>query len=190
VTSTRPVRLRPAHVPFAALAVASMLLVGGCSKSNDSPSPTSSASGGLLDKALKESTTGDTAGAKRDFKALATQNPGEKLAPYNLGVIAQRAGDDATAVAEYNKALAIDPNYEPALYNLAILIAKKGDNSSAVALYQRAIKANPKDANAHYNLGLLYQSMGDLQKAVAEVNAAIKLNPSLKPISTSSPAAK
>lgn len=166
------------------VALAVGLLAQGCggdAKPAPSAAPSASTdSATLLDRALKASAAGDTAAAQRDFEALRVQDPANKLAPYNLGVLAQQAGDDNTAAARYDEALKIDPAYEPALYNLAILTNKRGDAQGAADLYERAIQADPGDANAHYNLGLLLRRLGDAGRGDAEIKKAIKLDPSLK----------
>ena len=184
MTHSTPGRLRRTGLSLtAALAVG--LLAQGCGSDEPAaPSATPSTSAdpaALLDRALKESAGGDTAAAKRDFEALRTSDPANKLAPYNLGVLAQQAGDDATAATRYGETLKIDPNYEPALYNLAILTNKRGDAKGAADLYQRAVTADPGDANAHYNLGLLLRRLGDQARGDAEIAKAIQLDPTLKP---------
>lgn len=174
-------RLRTAGVPVAVVLIG--LLVQGCS-GGDTPAPraasATSAPGDLLEQALKANADGDTAAAKRNFEALLAAEPMNKLASYNLGVLAQQAGDEKAAAEGYTRTLEVDPNYEPALYNLAILTNKQGDAQGAAALYERALKADPTDANAHYNLGLLLRRLGDPARGAAEIGEAIRLDPSLK----------
>ncbi len=177
-------RLRRTGITLTA-ALAMGLLVQGCGGSDEPSAPTAAPStsfdaAALLDRALKASAAGDSAAAKRDFEALRVQDPTNKLAPYNLGVLAQQAGDDNTAAARYDETLKIDPNYEPALYNLAILTNKRGDAEGAAALYERAIQADPGDANAHYNLGLLLRRLGNETRGDALIRKAVQLDPTLK----------
>lgn len=161
-------------------------LLAGCSARNaDShaaniSSPTSVDKAALLEKALKEQAAGNTDAAGKSFRALLREDPKNKFAFYNLGVLAHQAGDAATAMSDYKQALTIDPAYEPALYNLAILTDNAGDAKGAVALYRNAIKADPTDGGAHFNLGLLLQRLGDQAGAVKEINTAIKLDPAFK----------
>ena len=173
-----------------AVLMSGMLLLQGCGGgAAPSPQPTAADPAVLLDQALKANASGDSAGAKRGFEALLRQDPNNKLAAYNLGVLAQQAGDDVAAAGHYKKTLELDPAYEPALYNLAILTNKQGDDQAAAALYERAIKADPRDANAHYNYGLLLRRLGNEQRAQSEIAKAIKLDPGLKqpaPVATPS----
>ena len=173
-----------------AVLLSGMLLLQGCGGgAAPSPEPTVANPGVLLEQALKANANGDSAGAKRGFEALLQQDPNNKLAAYNLGVLAQQAGDDVAAAGHYKKTLELDPVYAPALYNLAILTNKQGDAQTAAALYERAIKADPRDANAHYNYGLLLRSLGNEQRAQLEIDKAIELDPSLKqpaPVASSS----
>ena len=135
----------------------------------------------LLAEALDENAKGNSAAARKKFQELLRQDPANKLAAYNLGVLAQQAGDLREARSKYELTLNLDPAYEPALYNFAILTNQEGDAKGAVALYERAIKADPRDANAHYNLGLLLRRLGDEQRSELAIGEALKLDPSLKP---------
>lgn len=183
MTLHTPGRLRRSALSVTA-ALALGLFVQGCG--SDEPSApagapsTSTDTAALLDRALKASAAGDTVAAQRDFEALRAQDPANKLAAYNLGVLAQQAGDDTTAAARYDETLKIDTAYEPALYNLAILTTRRGDVQGAVDLYERAIQADPGDANAHYNLGLLLRRLGDETRGDAEIRKAVQLDPTLK----------
>jgi Tfp pilus assembly protein PilF len=189
---TLPTRLSRTSCTALATVTLVGLLVQGCSGTDAAtpgPSPTPTlAPAALLERALSENASGDGAAAKKDFEALLAQDPANKLAAYNLGVLAQQAGDEAGAAAKYTRTLEIDPSYEPALYNFAILTNKQGDQKGAAALYERAVIADPKDANAHYNLGLLLLRLGDPARGAAQVDQAIGLDPTLtRPTALSSP---
>lgn len=172
---------RPAARWVGPLLMSGTLLLSGCGGGEaPSPAPSVADPAVLLDQALEANASGDTAAAQRTFEALLRQEPTNKLAAYNLGVLAQQAGDDTAAGDYYEKTLDIDPAYEPALYNLAILTNKQGDAQGAAALYERAIASDPKDANAHYNYGLLLRRLGDADRAQSEIDKAIELDPSLK----------
>ena len=164
-----------------AVLMSGIMLLQGCGGgAAPNPKPSAADPAVLLDQALKANASGDSAAAKGGFEALLRQDPNNKLAAYNLGVLAQQAGDDAAAAGHYKKTLELDPTYEPALYNLAILTNKQGDAQGAAALYERAIKADPRDANAHYNYGLLLRRLGNEQRAQSLIDQAIKLDPGLK----------
>ncbi len=189
MTSDNRLYARGASRWVGALLVSGTLLLQACGgDAEPGPDPKAADPAVLLDQALKANAGGDSAGAKRGFEALLQQDPDNKLASYNLGVLAQQAGDDAAAAGHYRKTLALDPVYEPALYNLAILTTEQGDAKAAAALYERAIKADPRDANAHYNYGLLLRRLGNERRAQSEIATAIKLDPGLKqPLPTASP---
>ena len=174
-----------------AAVVALSLALGACSSSSKpgtsgttTPGTTTpggaKATGALLQKALQEQVAGNLTGAESDFKQVISQDPNNKYAYYDLGLIYQTQNKNSPAETQYNDALAIDAKFGPALYNLAILRTLDKDIPGAVSLYQRAIAANAKDANAHFNLGLLLRGQGKTAEGTQEVQTAVNLDPTLK----------
>jgi len=121
---------------------------------------------------------GDLDKAKEAFLAVIAQQPSNKVAHYDLGLVYQQLNDVKGSAEEYRKALVIDPNYRPALFNIAVLLAPT-DANAAAGYYRQIIAINADDANAHFNLGLLLRRTGKDAEGNAEVGKALELNPSL-----------
>ncbi|MFF4956804.1 tetratricopeptide repeat protein [Streptomyces sp. NPDC001222] len=120
----------------------------------------------------------DTAGAAGTYRRVLDLDPHNKIAWYNLGVLAQQEGKTADARADYDKALKLDPKYGSALYNEAVLL-KSSDPDRAVTLLRRAIAATPKASTAHLQLGQILAKRGRDHEATAEFRRAVAADPSL-----------
>jgi tetratricopeptide (TPR) repeat protein len=155
---------------------------GGASSSSPTVDP-------HLTAGIKAEASGNSALAVSDFLAVVKADPSDKLAWYDLGVIAHRAGQDPEAIRDYRAALVAHPTYFPALYNLAILQTAR-DPKGAVQLYRRALAVEPRNAAAHLNLGFLLQSQGQHAAGSSEIAKAVALDPSLAsrvPVTTTLP---
>ncbi|MFH9978380.1 tetratricopeptide repeat protein [Streptomyces sp. NPDC017179] len=120
----------------------------------------------------------DYVGATRTFRRVLELDPHNKVAWYDLGVVAQQEGRAGDASKAYDKALKIDPRYASALYNKAVLV-KSSDPGQAVDLLQRAIAAMPNAATAHLQLGLILAQKGRDDAAEEEFGRAVAADPSL-----------
>ncbi|MFF4573370.1 tetratricopeptide repeat protein [Streptomyces sp. NPDC001410] len=132
----------------------------------------------LFQSALLQEKYQDPDGATRTYQRVLKLQPRNKLAWYNLGVIAQRGGRTAEAREAYEKALKIDPKYGSALYNEAILL-KSTDTDRAVELLKRAIAATPNAATAHLQLGWVLAQKHHDDEAENEFRRAVATDPSL-----------
>jgi Tfp pilus assembly protein PilF len=128
---------------------------------------------------LVEHRAGKMDSAKAKYSAALRIDPQNKLAHYNLGLIAQTQSDHATAEREYRITLAIDPNFPPALFNLAIIRTDAGSIGEAEDLYRRTITLEPKNAAAHLNLGFVLVRVGQKVAAEKEFTEAVRLDPML-----------
>lgn len=190
---TSPLPLLPRAVTTGVLALALALIssLAGCA-SDDSGSPQASAAPSAsatstqaatppaaqaVEAGLTKHVKGDLDGAKADYVRALESEPGNVLALYNLGLIAQTQGNDTEAEQRYRTVLAVDVEYQPAVFNLAIIRKAANDLVGAEELYRQAIKLRPGDAGAHLNLGLLLRETGRQTLGDAEVAIALKLNP-------------
>ncbi|MBT2365052.1 tetratricopeptide repeat protein [Streptomyces sp. ISL-10] len=120
----------------------------------------------------------DFAGAARTFRRVLELDPDNKVAWYNLGVIAQRDGRAADARAAYDKALKIDPTFAAALFNEAVLL-ESSDPDRAVALLKRAVAANPKASTAYLHLGRVLAKKGRDDEAQDAFRRAVATDPKM-----------
>ncbi|KJK55050.1 hypothetical protein UK12_31100 [Saccharothrix sp. ST-888] len=133
----------------------------------------------LLQAGIKQGQIHDLPGAARTFKRVLELDSDNKLAWYNLGVIAQHDNRTADALAAYDKALKTDPGFESALYNKAILVGPS-DTDQAIAILQRIVAADPKAATAYLNLGHALAKKDHDEEARGAFDHAIQADPSLQ----------
>ncbi|MFI9807159.1 tetratricopeptide repeat protein [Streptomyces sp. NPDC052301] len=120
----------------------------------------------------------DFAGAGRTYQQVLALDPHNKVAWYDLGVVAYQQGRTAEAIKAYDKALQIDRTYASALYNEAVLL-KSSDPDRAAGLLKRAIASTPKAATAHLQLGFILASKKREDEAEDEFRRAVAADPSL-----------
>jgi tetratricopeptide (TPR) repeat protein len=133
-----------------------------------------------LQEGIKQGENKDFSGATHSFRQVLdlNVNPTNKLAWYNLGVIAQHDNRTADAYEAYDHALKIDPNFESALYNKALLI-ESTHTDQAIAILRRIVGAEPKAATAHLHLGQALAKKGRDEEAEDAFRLALRADPSL-----------
>jgi tetratricopeptide (TPR) repeat protein len=131
--------------------------------------------------------------AERLYREALEEDPDNKFAYYNLGVIAQGRGDLELAEENYRQALRVDPNFSSALFNLALVRSELGAVEEAIELYRQVLLIQPRNAGAHLNLGLLLRRVGEDKEGRKHIARAYELDPSLatgeSPSPSPSPAA-
>ncbi|MFM9453348.1 tetratricopeptide repeat protein [Streptomyces europaeiscabiei] len=134
----------------------------------------------LLQAGIKQGENKDFSGATHSFRQVLdlNVNPANKLAWYNLGVIAQHDNRTADARTAYDHALKIDPNFESALYNKALLI-ESSHTDQAIAILRHIVGADPQAATAHLHLGQALAKMGRDEEAEDAFGLAVRTDPSL-----------
>jgi len=132
----------------------------------------------LVQAAILQSQYQDSKGAARTYRRVLELDPRNKVAWYNLGVIAQQDGRTADARAAYDEALKIDPKYPSALFNKALLL-KSSEPDRAIGLLKRAVAAHPKAATAHLQLGLILAEKNRHEEAEDAFRHAVAADPSL-----------
>lgn len=167
-----------------AAAVSLPLFLAGCgggSSSGGAPSAKNvAAATTAVNAGLKAQEAGDTATATSEYQQALKDDPTNKFALFDLGIIAANQKDTGTAISDYAKSIASDSKFEPALYNLGLIYEGEGNTTAALPLMQRAVASNPNDAAAHYHLALLlrllpkYKHDGNVQMQIA-----LRIDPSL-----------
>ncbi|MFE4517616.1 tetratricopeptide repeat protein [Kitasatospora sp. NPDC056783] len=133
----------------------------------------------LLQEGIKQGELKHYDLAESIFRQVLELEPGNKLAWYDLGVIAQQNNRSAEALAAYDSALRTDPDYQPALFNKAILLGP-GDTDQAVSILRRIVSADPKAATAHLHLGYGLARQGHRGEAEESFRTAVRTDPSLR----------
>ncbi|MGX2996784.1 tetratricopeptide repeat protein [Streptomyces sp. JNUCC 64] len=134
----------------------------------------------LLESGLLQLRYQDLRTAKATFERVLELDPGNKLAWYNLGVLAQQENRRADALKAYDAALKTDPAYTSALFNKALLL-EADDPGEALALLRRAVRADPKASTAHFHIGAALARQGRDAQARDAYRRAVELDTSLRP---------
>ncbi|WP_143064683.1 tetratricopeptide repeat protein [Streptomyces colonosanans] len=121
----------------------------------------------------------DSQGAARTYRRILKLDPGNKIAWYNLGVLAQQADKKADAREAYDKALKIDPNYESALFNEALLL-RPSEPDRAIGLLKRVVAFDPKAGTAYLQMGHILAENHRNDEAENEFRRALETDPSLR----------
>lgn len=183
---------RPALAAVIAVLTAACLTVAGCGSggsghnsssqaSSASANGTANSAAALLSAGIAQANAKHYQAAETTFRNVLVISPKNKLAWYNLGLLAQIQNQSASALSAYSRALAIDPKYTPAMYNKAILIERK-DPHAALALYKQITSINPKAATAYLRESFVYGRLGDKPSAAQARARAIALDKSLSTV--------
>ncbi|AZK96992.1 MULTISPECIES: tetratricopeptide repeat protein [Streptomyces] len=133
----------------------------------------------LLESGLLHFRHRDLPQAKAAFEHVLALDPENKLAWYNLGVLAQDQGRRSDAHRAYDAALKADSAYPSALFNKALLL-KASDPDKALGLLRRAVAADPKASTAHFHIGEILARKGREDEARNAYHRAVGLDPALR----------
>jgi tetratricopeptide (TPR) repeat protein len=120
---------------------------------------------------------GDYAQAKQAFSQLATNDPADYSAFFNLALAESGLKLDSDAITHYQKVLALKPGLYEAELNLGILELRSHHESDAVAHLQDAARQKPAVARPQRYLGEALLSQKDFPNAQAAFESALKLDP-------------
>jgi Flp pilus assembly protein TadD len=156
----------PSTKPLLPLLCCLALLLGGCAnitplltgeKATQSAGKT--VSGPLqrsYDAALQSLRQGELEQAKRQFKAMAEENPQLSGPLTNIGIILLKQEQPAAAEQALREALERNPKSAPAHNQLGVALRMQGRFAEAEQAYQSALEIEPVYLLAHRNLGILY----------------------------------
>ncbi|RKT19519.1 tetratricopeptide repeat protein [Streptomyces sp. 1114.5] len=140
-----------------------------------------SEAGVALQAGIRQGESHDFLAATESFRQVLKLDPANKLAWYNLGVIAQDDNRTAEALSDYDNSLKIDPDFESALYNKALLL-ESNDTDQAIAILQHVVSADPKASTAYLHLGQALAKKGSDSEAKDAFGRAVHADPSLQPL--------
>ena len=183
---------RPFLPAVIALLTAACLAIAGCGSggsdhqsssgsSSASANGTANSAAALLSAGIAQANAKHYQAAETTFRNVLVISPRNKLAWYNLGLLAQIQNQTASALSAYSRALSIDPRYTPAMYNKAILLERK-DPHAALALYKQITSINPKAATAYLRESFVYGRLGDKRTAAQARARAVALDKRLSTI--------
>jgi tetratricopeptide (TPR) repeat protein len=161
------------------MALGLTMTAAGCSD-DSSPGTGKQSAAEVLAAGLAAHEAGRIDEAQRLYEQLLQDDPTNRFALYNLGVIAQGRGDHDAAVERYDAALAVDPKFVSALYNRGVAYESLGRNENAEADFGAVLGLDPKHARAMYHLGSLLIARGDAERGIAMVAEATQLEPALR----------
>ncbi len=142
------------------------LLLGGCSSitpiltGERATSTSEKAVSGPLQRsygeALESLRQGELDQAKRQFKALADENPELSGPLTNIGIILLKQEQPGAAEEALREAIKRNPKSAPAHNQLGVALRKQGRFTEAEQAYESALEIEPIYLLAHRNLGILY----------------------------------
>jgi tetratricopeptide (TPR) repeat protein len=132
----------------------------------------------LVGTGLAAEAAGNVNQALVDYKAAASENPGNAYAHYDIGTIYQQRRFTRAAAKEYRQTLLIDPKFADALYNMGVLEAPI-DPTTAIAYYLKDLAIEPNNASANFNLGLLLIKRGEETRGYSYLKDGLRLNRAL-----------
>jgi len=119
---------------------------------------------------------GDNEGARIYWTYVATVNPENTTAHYNLAILyANYLKDPAQAVAEFGKAITADPKNAIPYTAYAEFLITQGKKDQALAILDQAVKAIPDSIDLLIAKAHLLRDMGNKASARLAYDAAIKL---------------
>ena len=127
----------------------------------------------LLERSIKESSSGDALEARRAFEEELTLDPTNANAAYELGEMRRKVGELEPARALFEQAVTAYPDFDHPRVGLARTLIALGRPAEALDHLQAAIRSNPASEVAYYQLAQAYKALGDVaqqEKALADFN--------------------
>jgi len=118
--------------------------------------------------------TGDPAGAEKQWRRVIELMPHSEQALYSLGNVLDAQGKSAEALTWFQRALRRQPNSYEARNGLGLALSNQGKTGDAIANYRAALRNKPDFAEARINLGQALAEVGREDEAIAEYRAALR----------------
>ena len=131
----------------------------------------------LVDSARAAGENGNLPVALVLLKRATENDPKNKVAWNNLGLIYFAMRENAQAIAAFQKQIEVNPYDEFAYNNLGRVYWNDRKYDEAVKAFNRQLENNPLDKFAHANLGVMYSEWHKYDLAVPELEKAASLTP-------------
>jgi len=122
--------------------------------------------------------SGDSAGAKDQFRRVLVLNPDFAPALYSLAELELGDGESAQAVDYATRCFLLQPSKVSNRLLLGIALLKNGSPAKAREQFLFAQQLDPKNPSVHLNLALVSIAQPNLADAEAELETALRLDPS------------
>lgn len=109
--------------------------------------------------------SGNLLQAREIFEKILGQDPQNKEALNNLGVIAYEEGKNEEAISYFTKVLESDPNFLAALENMGQCLVEKNAFPEAIPCFQKFLKIKADETQVLNKLGACYLRIGDFDRA-------------------------
>jgi len=127
----------------------------------------------LLERSIKESSSGDALEARQAFEEELALDPTNANAAYELGEMRRKVGELEVARGLFEQAVAAYPDFDHARVGLARTLIALGRPAEALDHLQAALRSNPASEVAYYQLAQAYKALGNAEgqeKALADFN--------------------
>lgn len=111
------------------------------------------------------------------LRALASVEPNNPTAHYNLGMMLSDRGEFDSAQLHLVKANRLDPENANILVALGVALYRSGNADGGIRRLQQAISLEPANGYAHRNLAAVLGNEGDLSEAIAHLRTAYHVLP-------------
>ncbi len=122
---------------------------------------------------------GDFAQAQQAFAQIASADPKDYSALFNLALAESGLKLDSNAIEHYKQVLALKPGLYEAELNLGILQLRQHNEADAIVQLQDAAKQKPSAARPQRYLAEALLSQGNYPAAESAFESALKLDPKL-----------
>lgn len=146
--------------------VSVLVVVGGCSDSSSSvvssspvEAPVDVASN--LEDGQAAQDSGDVDAAEQSYDAVIEEDPDNRVALFNLGILRRAQGDFAGSIDAWTQLITANPDLTVARYQRAITFRAAGDHKAAVADLRVVVEEEPMNTDALDQLGTLLIALGE-----------------------------
>lgn len=120
---------------------------------------------------------GELEEAKAEWLAVATTNPDDPRAAFNVCAIAIDTGDYQLAIDYGQRVIDMGHDSGGVRFNLGIAHLRLGDYDAAIKQLQKAVEFEPEDLNNRLTLGEAYVEKGLIEAGVKEWEEAARIHP-------------
>jgi Flp pilus assembly protein TadD len=128
--------------------------------------------------ALFLKSTGDLAGAAREWRSVCDLIPQDSFACFQLARTLEAQGQAADAESYFRKAVTMRPTMTDGRIELGNVLESEKKFEEALVEYQRALQQRPQDSEIILLIGKTTAGLGRHSEAIGDYREAIKLNPS------------